>query len=82
MAPRSSSMSNYLDNWLIMKRWTLGLRPEHIFTTSNDCRAFQNQQTCTLPQVNLKTTITNLEMLGSEFLIHTELEHNRFKIPA
>ena len=58
---------------------TLGLRPEHLFTTSNDCRAFQNQQTCTLPQVNLKTTITNLEMLGSEFLIHTDLDHNNLK---
>ena len=57
----------------------LGLRPEHVFTSSEECRSFQNGGSHNLPQVRINTGINNREMLGSEFLIHTDLNGSTFR---
>lgn len=57
----------------------LGLRPEHVFTSGEECRAFQNEDKRNQPQVSIHACISNREMLGSEFLIHTELNDSSFR---
>lgn len=72
----------------------LGLRPEHLFISLEECLAFHGYPSRNpndgLTPVRLKTRIHNSEMLGSEFLIHTDLgghplrfrHKNNMAIPA
>jgi len=51
----------------------MGLRPEHIFASNDECRMFQGDEENSLPPVECKVAVSNREMLGSEFLMHTAL---------
>lgn len=61
------------------KQVILGLRPEHVFTSNEECHAFQGEDKRNFPLVRLKTGISNREMLGSEFLVHTDLNNSTFR---
>lgn len=56
------------------KNITLGLRPEHLFCSEAECLTAINGKASRFEQktISLKRTINSTEMLGSEFLVHTD----------